>query len=126
LSPNLAHDLTRLTEQLDHDAASLLPRRVPLGQATLRTPCRVVPMLNLASDNLIFHFHLGREPKPGRSSFSKKSKLTQNRNWILKRNLKDLVLNFKDPFVLKIDLNLQIHLFLMPSFYFYKRFKSLF
>jgi hypothetical protein len=30
--------------------------------------------------------------------------------------LKDLLLNFKDPFHLKIDLNLQIHLFLIPSF----------
>jgi hypothetical protein len=58
--------------------------------------------------------------------FPKKSKPTQNRNWILKRNLKDILLNFKDPSVLKIDLNLQFHLFLIPSFYFYKRFRSLF
>jgi hypothetical protein len=36
----------------------------------------------------------------------KKSKPTQNRNWILKRYLKDLLLNFKDPFVLKIVLHL--------------------
>jgi hypothetical protein len=40
--------------------------------------------------------------------------------------LKDLLLSFKDPFVLKINLNLQIHLFLILSFYFYTRFKSLF
>jgi hypothetical protein len=74
----------------------------------------------------IFPFLLERESKPGRSSFPKKSKPAQNRNWILKRNLKDLLLNFKDQIVLKIDLNLQIHLFLIPSFDFYKRFKSLF
>jgi hypothetical protein len=30
----------------------------------------------------------------------------------LERNLKDLLLNFKDPFVLKFYFNLQIHLFL--------------
>jgi hypothetical protein len=74
----------------------------------------------------IFPFLLEHEPKSGRSSFPKNSKPTQNRNWILKRILKGLLLNFKDPFVLKIDLNLQIHLFLIPSIYFYKRFKSLF
>jgi hypothetical protein len=44
-------DPTRLTEQLDPDAASLLPRRVPLGQAAPRVLCRDVPMLNLTLDN---------------------------------------------------------------------------
>jgi hypothetical protein len=44
-------DPTRLTVQLDPDAASLLHHRVPLGQATPCTPCRVVPMLNPALDN---------------------------------------------------------------------------
>jgi hypothetical protein len=48
-------DPTRLTEQLDPDAASLLPRRVPLGQAAPRVSCRDVPMLNLTLDN---HSHL--------------------------------------------------------------------
>jgi hypothetical protein len=51
LSPNPTHDPTWLTEQLDLDAASLLPYRVPLGQATPLASCHVVPMLNLASDN---------------------------------------------------------------------------
>jgi hypothetical protein len=32
--------------------------------------------------------------------------------------LKYLLLNFKDPFVLKFDLNLQMYLFLIPNFYF--------
>jgi hypothetical protein len=32
--------------------------------------------------------------------------------------LKDPLLNFKDPFVLKFDLSLQIHLFLITNFYF--------
>jgi hypothetical protein len=51
LSPNPAHDPIQLTEHLYPDAASLLPRHVPLGQAAPRASCRVVPMLNLASDN---------------------------------------------------------------------------
>jgi hypothetical protein len=51
MSPNPAHDLTQLTEQLDPDAASLLPRPVPLGQAAPCAPCRIVSMLNPASDN---------------------------------------------------------------------------
>jgi hypothetical protein len=45
---------------------------------------------------------------------SQKSKLTQNRNQILK----DLLLNFKDLFILQFNLNLQIHLFLVLNFYF--------
>jgi hypothetical protein len=51
LSPNPAHDPTRLNEQLDPIAASLLPHRVPPGWATLHASCRIVPMLNLASNN---------------------------------------------------------------------------
>jgi hypothetical protein len=51
LSPNPARDLTRLTEQLDLNAASLLPCCVPLGQVAPRASCNFVPMLNLASDN---------------------------------------------------------------------------
>jgi hypothetical protein len=47
--------MTRLTEQLDPDVASLLPRRVPLGQAAVCALCRVVPKLNPASDH---HAHL--------------------------------------------------------------------
>jgi hypothetical protein len=51
-------------------------------------------------------------------ALSLKSKPTQNPHRIWKRTLKDPLLNFKDPFVLKFDLSLQIHLFLIPSFYF--------
>jgi hypothetical protein len=51
LSPNPVHDPTRLTEQLDPDAASLLPQPVPLGQAAPCAPCRIVPMLNPTSNN---------------------------------------------------------------------------
>jgi hypothetical protein len=51
-------------------------------------------------------------------ALSPKPKATQNRCQILKRSLKDPLLNFKDPFVLNFDLSLQIHLFLIPSFYF--------
>jgi hypothetical protein len=51
-------------------------------------------------------------------ALSPKSKPTQNQNQIWKRTLKDLLLNFKDPFVLNFDLSLQIYLFLIPSFYF--------
>jgi hypothetical protein len=51
-------------------------------------------------------------------ALSPESKLTQNRNLIWKRTLKDPLLNFKDPFVLKFDLSLQIHLFLITNFYF--------
>jgi hypothetical protein len=58
-------------------------------------------------------------------TLSPKSKPTRNQNQIWKRTLKDLLLNFKDPFVLNFDLSLQIYLFLIPSFYFYKRFKPL-
>jgi hypothetical protein len=89
---------------------------VPLGQAAPCASCRIVPMLSIASGNPttlhsspygpIFPFLLEREPKLGRSSFPKKSKPIRNTNWILKRNLKDLILNFKDPFVLNFDLNL--------------------
>jgi hypothetical protein len=58
-------------------------------------------------------------------ALSPKSKLTQNQNRIWKITLEDLLLNFKDPFVFKFDLSLKIHLFLIPSFYFQKRFKPL-
>jgi hypothetical protein len=58
-------------------------------------------------------------------ALSPKSKLTQNQNQIWKRTLKDPLLNFKGHFVLKFGLSLQIHLFLIPSFYFYQRFKPL-
>jgi hypothetical protein len=51
LSPNLVHDLTWLTEQLNPDVTSVLPHRVPLGQATPHASCCVMPMLNLTSDN---------------------------------------------------------------------------
>jgi hypothetical protein len=51
LSPNLAHDATRLNEQLDPDVASLLPSFVPLGKAAPRALCHVVPTLNPASDH---------------------------------------------------------------------------
>jgi hypothetical protein len=51
MSPNPTHDLTLLIEQLDPDVASLLPYHVPLGQAAPHSSCRVVPMLNLASNN---------------------------------------------------------------------------
>jgi hypothetical protein len=49
----------------------------------------------------------------------------RNRNQIWKSTLKDLLLNFKDPFILKLDLSLQIHFFLIPSFNFKKRYKPL-
>jgi hypothetical protein len=65
-----------------------------------------LPTLHSSPYGPIFPFLLEREPKLGRSSFPKKSKPIRNTNWILKRNLKDLILNFKDPFVLKFDLNL--------------------
>jgi hypothetical protein len=78
-------------------------------------------MLNPASDNpthlaqltlrLGFPLRLPRAQTEGKTKlFPPKSKPTQNRNQIWKRTLKDL-LNFKDPFVLKFDLSLQIHLF---------------
>jgi hypothetical protein len=51
-------------------------------------------------------------------ALSPKSKPTRNRNQVWKRTLKDPLLNFKDPFGLKFDLSLQIHLFLIRSFYF--------
>jgi hypothetical protein len=51
LSSNPTLDPTQLTEQLNPDAASLLPHRVPLGQASPCASCRVVPMLNLVSEN---------------------------------------------------------------------------
>jgi hypothetical protein len=51
-------------------------------------------------------------------ALSPNSKPTRNQNRILKRNLKDVVLKFKDLFVLKFDLNLQNHSFLIPCFYF--------
>jgi hypothetical protein len=86
---------------------------VPLGEAAPCTSCRIVPMLNLASDNHAHLTQLTLQPNfpltplvrtEARKKFfsQKKSKPTQNRSWILKRNLKDHLLNFKDPFVLKL------------------------
>jgi hypothetical protein len=60
-------DPIQLTEQLDPDTASLLPCPVPLGQATPRADCYVVPMLSPTSDNpthLAQHILRPRFPLP--------------------------------------------------------------
>jgi hypothetical protein len=129
LSPNPPLDPTRLTEQLNPDATSLLPHPVPLDQATPRDPCRIGSMLNPTLDNPTHLAQLTLRlsfPLPSPQAwteakmklFPQKSKLTRNQNRIWKRTLKDLRLNFKDYVVLKFDLSLQIHLFIIPCFYF--------
>jgi hypothetical protein len=94
----------------------------PRGPCAVLCPCSTPHQTTLSTSGSspccpVFPFLLEHEPKPEWSSFPK-SKPTQNQNQILKRKLKDFILNFKDPFVLNFDLNLQIHLFLIPSFYF--------
>jgi hypothetical protein len=87
LSPNPVHDPTQLTEQLNPDAASLLPHIVPLSQVAPCAPCCVVPMLNPTSDKpthltqLTLWLSIPLPPPRARTKAQMKV-LPQNKNWL--------------------------------------------